>query len=336
MDALTLDLIGNICGYLVQWEVINLSAVCRRLNQIIKEHPDCWRNIQLNSDPAVVAKLAACGDQAFFQQGTRHISMQFSKRLTNTALQLLRPFKGLTSLNLDACQMLNDRGMKKLWRSCRNLTSLSIYFNPQLSNKTLLSLAAAPTAQSLTNLNLSGLIHITDEAMVPLLRAIPAIRHLDLTRMQTLRDPTLEAVGRYCRSLETLNLYACSGFTDEGLQGLAGCSKLSTLDLCGSHFITDTGIEAVVSANPSLVSLNLAWCVQLGDPSLASVARHLRQLSFLSIHGQKKVTDKGLAELGKGCSRLSEIDVNGCSGLADREEQAIRHLIPSIKTLLTL
>ena len=49
----------------------------------------------------------------------------------------------------------------------------------------------------------------------------------------------MQAVGRYCNQLQSLNLGWCDNVSDAGVMSLAvGCPDLRTVDLCGCVLIT--------------------------------------------------------------------------------------------------
>lgn len=49
----------------------------------------------------------------------------------------------------------------------------------------------------------------------------------------------MQAIGRYCNELQSLNLGWCEDVGDVGVMSLAhGCPDLRTLDLCGCICIT--------------------------------------------------------------------------------------------------
>lgn len=49
----------------------------------------------------------------------------------------------------------------------------------------------------------------------------------------------MQAIGRYCSQLQSLNLGWCDNVSDVGVMSLAyGCPDLRTLDLCGCVRIT--------------------------------------------------------------------------------------------------
>lgn len=49
----------------------------------------------------------------------------------------------------------------------------------------------------------------------------------------------MQAIGRYCNQLQSLNLGWCEFVSDVGVMSLAyGCPDLRTLDLCGCVCIT--------------------------------------------------------------------------------------------------
>lgn len=58
----------------------------------------------------------------------------------------------------------------------------------------------------------------------------------------------MQAIGRYCNQLQSLNLGWCENVGDDGVTSLAaGCPDLRTLDLCGCVRITGKKIYIIIT-----------------------------------------------------------------------------------------
>jgi F-box/leucine-rich repeat protein 2/20 len=264
------------------------------------------------------------------------VSLEFCSKFSDADIPLLAPFSQLTSLNLNYCTNVTDEGVGTVMKICTKLTSISLFWMPTLSIMGIVNMCAADNVKMLTKVNLSGVRHLTDDAIELLACCCPRLVYLNLTRLEACRDKSLEAVAANCPLLETLNLYACSNFTDAGLTAIAeGCPRLHTLDITGSHSIFDGGISTLVQGCPQLSWLSLQWCIKLTDGALHTLGAHARRLQFLSIHGNVHMTAAGLEHL-RPCSLLETLDCNGCRSIPDRSLAAIQKLCPQIKVLLDL
>mmetsp|Transcript_18528 Transcript_18528/g.45460 ORF Transcript_18528/g.45460 Transcript_18528/m.45460 type:complete len:168 (+) Transcript_18528:678-1181(+) len=162
------------------------------------------------------------------------------------------------------------------------------------------------------------------------------LKSLDVTRIKTVGERALRAVGETCKELQTLRMYACESFSDVALSHVAkGCRYLQVLDVCGAKTLTDKGIESIAKGCPRLQVLNCTWCVNLTDKALESLSR-CKFLCNLSVHGLKHLTDRGLASLASGCHEIVVLDLNGCCNIKNRQLEALQKMFPRLNHLVML
>lgn len=301
-------------GYIMNLQLDGLHDATERLQLIADHHPKVSSSIQ-------------------------RISFEFCNQLQNFDLVPLGNFPQLTHLNLNACRNLTDSAIEIVVEKCQKLVRLDLYWCVVLTDISINALATSTFAPLLTHLNLSGLKHITDESLAPLLRRCTSLTFLDLTRCEAMRDESLKAIGESCHSLRTLLLYATPRCTDVGFTALApGIPLLTHIDLTGMKEITDASIESLAHHCRQLESLNLMWVTGLTDASLIAMGRaQLSRLIWLSIHGNVNVTVKGMEALVKGCQSIETIDVNGCKNIGEyRTRDGLQKALPKFKRMIFL
>jgi F-box/leucine-rich repeat protein 2/20 len=326
-------LLKKLSQYLTVYDVVSNIVVSKAFRSCIaKMGSAAFENLLLDGRLDCGRQLQAIASNKTISRGVTKISCEFALRLTDDALKVLKLFSVLTSLNLNGCGSLTDTSLKYV-AECSNLISLSLYWLPAFTNKGLAYITESDIAGQLTYLNLSGVKHLTDDAIARLARACPRLQFLDLTRLERIRDSALAAISR-CSHLTSLNLYACAHYGDKGIIDLtSGCKKLTFLDLCGAHSVSDSAIAAIAKNCAQISSLNLTWCVKLTDLSLEHMSASLKQLRTLSLHGIKQITTNGMKQLSQGCSLIETLDVNG---LINVDRQALPTLFPKLKCLVSL
>lgn len=157
------------------------------------------------------------------------------------------------------------------------------------------------------------------------------LKKLNITRCIKLTDDGLQEVLQKCSSLESLNLYALSSFSDKVYKKIGSLTNLTFLDLCGAQNVTDDGLSCI-SRCVCLTYLNLSWCVRVTDVGVVAIAQGCRSLQLLSLFGIVGVTDVCLEALSKHCSRsLTTLDVNGCIGIKKRSRDDLIQLFPLLR-----
>jgi hypothetical protein len=118
---------------------------------------------------------------------------------------------------------------------------------------------------------------------------------------------------------------------DESLQGLAkGCPSLVSLDLHACQDVGDAGLQAVIKGCSKLETLVLSG-TQVGITGLDSFTGGLPKLSVLRLNGDL-ITDDVLKSLARGCPNLAELYLANSSKISD---EGVGPLIEACKSLKT-
>jgi len=296
-------------------------------------------NLTLNSHgrcSAIVAAAASSNSASTFQR----LILEFCNKLQDADLRCLSKMPNLTHLNLNAARSLTDASMSHVAAHCHKLTRLDLFWDVAFTDKAIHSIHSASFPPLLTHLNLSGLKHITDSPLAPLIRRCPQLTFLDLTRCESIGSESLKAIGESCHHLRTLLLYAAPQHTDEGFLAMApGTPHLTHLDLTGIKGITDATMESLAQHCKKLEILQLMWATPLTDRTLEALGKApMTNLTDLSIHGNVHMTESGMESLSKGCGNLLKLDVNGCKNLGRYRMnlETLREIFPKLKQLVYL
>jgi hypothetical protein len=168
-----------------------------------------------------------------------------------------------------------------------------------------------------------------DEKLDQLVKSLPGLRHLALTKCDNITDKDLKVL-RSLPNLKSLDLSGCSEVTDKGLRELSSMASLQSLNLTDLWQTTVPGLEALLlPLKESLQSLNLTGLfIPPGDEeNLLPTLRQLKKLRNLNL-SQANVSNRGLQQL---CSSLSELQSLALSGIehltAEGLEQALSALV---------
>ncbi|XP_014664148.1 PREDICTED: F-box/LRR-repeat protein 20-like [Priapulus caudatus] len=213
-------------------------------------------------------------------------------------------------INLGRCSALTDVGFVHAGITCTKLRKLHVN-NTQISDE-----------------GLSALVHKYPHLrqisvyMCPCLSSIYA--HLSkLNYLEEFVNPYLgmddppedfitglSGILGNCTRLRVLVIDECPSLTDDALEQIAQqCPLLAKLQLVGSMNVTDDGLVAFSKGCLSLLSLNVAMTT-IGDHAIAEITTRCRSLQNLTISGAARITDRGLAAVGRHCASLRCLVVN--------------------------
>jgi len=173
----------------------------------------------------------------------------------------------------------------------RNVSWLSLEFNPRLTDDSLRYVCAFP---KLTVLNLNGCSGLTDNC--------------------------LRILSSSSIMLTSLQLYCNVAIANKGLAYLSEwqmAPHLTHLNLSGQQRITDGVMILLVKVCRQLRILDLTRLILLSDRSAIEIGLNCAHLRSLKLYGVSKMTDRAVFAFAQGCHELEEVDFCGWSQLTD-------------------
>ncbi|XP_059666625.1 F-box protein At-B [Cornus florida] len=218
---------------------------------------------------------------------------------------------------------LTNSGLQSLG-SCQQLTSLSLIRSRQnhpVSFKRINDMGMFLLAEGcggLESVRLGGFSKVSDAGFAAILHSCQNLKHFEVHNASLLSDLAFhDMIGAPC-SLVEVRLLSCSLITSETVTGLASCSGLEMLDLCGCRSVADACLSSV-SCLHNLNMLNLGGA-DITDNGLAVIGN--LSITRLCLRGCKRVTDKGIARMlcggGTMSKTLSALDVGSMPGISDK------------------
>ena len=214
----------------------------------------------------------------------------------------------LKHLNLNGVPDADPATVARLLGSCSRLEVVGLFRHVRLGDD---ALAALPG--TLRELSVSGCSLLTDAGIKALVEHAPQLHFLDVTRCPELTDASLMTLASL--QLTGLVCYANAGLS---MYGRLRAFDLRRLDCTGSRGVDGQAIAKIARAAAArLEILNLSWCVAVDDEAPLALGECCPNLTWLSLHGNRNVTDTGIDALSRGCLKLTSLDVSGCSQVTD-------------------
>ena len=190
----------------------------------------------------------------------------------------------LTDLSLNGCSSIGDEGIKYLWSSIANLTSLDLS-GTSVTDKSMKLVASICT--SLVDLNVSACRSVTDIGLVEVSKNCPSFCRLtvndDPSSTGSMTDVGLRLLAEHCPNLELLRISSCPQVTDIGIKEIAlHCTKLSELDVSHCLGVTDVALKFLGGGCINLLKLDASSCVQLTAVGINDVLKGCRHLQIIN------------------------------------------------------
>ena len=236
------------------------------------------------------------------------------------------------------CEWVSDAVLRSLG-SGGKLREVYLFRCCRLTDKGIMKIIRN-SGRTLKILELSGCINISDELMIAIGRYCKSLISLDLTRCPLITDVGINFVIDGCsRSLEGLLLYANSTLGHSTYLSIADARHLKRLDLCGHPNLTSADLVKILINCEELIYLNLSWCINISDEVLWCVLSHLRlqNVEYLSLHGIKSLSREVMLELIaylKAIPSLHSLDVRGIPSISDFTSDNCKKLRETIPDLV--
>ena len=254
-------------------------------------------------------------------------------------------FDGIRSLCLAGCDM-TETLFTIILSGCTNLEILDInrcnilFMTGQLLAKQSDVDQLKNALTKVYDLRLESIRYLSDVTFNRLVGVCPGIRRLSLagnqivfhsdvyfgSRGQTQRANsavvTFSNLLAYLRAaapqLSSLDLGRTS-LTDDALGAIANIPNLQLHEVYLSHCqeLTDSGIQKLVSLQPSIRVLDISECLSVKDSGLESICAGLTELRELNIAKCRQLTDYSVCEL-RNLQHLKKLDVNACYTVTSR------------------
>jgi len=220
-------------------ELIQLAADNPQLEKL--KLSDCL----LITDVGVAAVLSNC----------QYLEELNLKGVTDVDFELHAPGERLRTLHISEAA-ISDLGLEKLVEACPNLSVLS------LMGKNLTDRGMQPLSRCrhLVRLKILQADHISEDALIGVLRNNPHLGYLVLQGCKNLSDRTLAALQGH--PLELLWIFDAPQLTDEGISYLSNL-PIRFLTLEGCPLLTDKTIASLKKLNLESAYLNCQGLVHL-------------------------------------------------------------------------
>ncbi|KAI4971428.1 hypothetical protein ZWY2020_002342 [Hordeum vulgare] len=221
----------------------------------------------------------------------------------------------LRCMSITSCPGVTELALVSIAKFCPSLKQLYLRKCSQISDGLLKDFAEA--AKVLENLQIEECNRVTLTGILSfLLNCSPKFKALSLVKCTGIKDIcSAPAQLPVCKSLRSLTIKQCPGFTDSSLAVVGMiCPHLENLDLSGLGAVTDDGLLPLIRSSESgLVHVDLNGCENLTDAAISALVKaHGTSLAHLSLEGCSKITDASLFAISESCSELAELDLSNC------------------------
>nr|CAB3245099.1 F-box/LRR-repeat protein 17 [Phallusia mammillata] len=144
-------------------------------------------------------------------------------------------------------------------------------------------------------------------------------KKLEFMGRKLVDDEVLIRSAKYSNNVISAELQGCNKITEQGLLEFSKlCPNLEKIALngCTSTGISESTMIAFVKNCTKLTSLHLS-SIGMNDICLFTFAKYLKNLQFLDLNHNSKVTNRGMIAVIKDCKNLTKIKINDNDMITD-------------------
>lgn len=248
---------------------------------------------------------------------------------------------------LDKCPSpMSDENVITLAKLCPNLKRLNLLGSSKLTGDSLLELSQgctrlewldlsycygiqdSPNNQflwilptSLTHLSLCGVMLSDEDLLVDTLYRLWRLKSVRLCGIPALNDTTLSKIlEKLGGSLESVDIRGSHNITDDGLAAVAEyCVKLQKLDLSICRQVTGRTLRPLLEdpKRAQLLTKVFICCSKMDSDVLNLIAENCCNLEKIDASGVEAVTDQFLVTIATHCHNLKLLGLKGCKQVTD-------------------
>eukprot|EP01087_Luapelamoeba_hula_P021434 TRINITY_DN7496_c0_g1_i1.p1 TRINITY_DN7496_c0_g1~~TRINITY_DN7496_c0_g1_i1.p1 ORF type:complete len:630 (-),score=41.42 TRINITY_DN7496_c0_g1_i1:3-1892(-) len=255
----------------------------------------------------------------------------------------------LHTLSLRSC---TDVDLPSILVPFPQLLDLDLSYGKWVDNLSCVYLSTVfPNTQTLS---IRSCFRLTDQGIRTICESLPKIDNLCIHGCWKLTNGSLQHVAKYLPGLTSLDIESMHRCTLTGINTLATCTKLTSLNLreCGikdaalsvlgsslpdlrvlnlklNYLITNDGLKSV--ASPQLVHLDIQECPNINDYGLKIISA-CTALEYIDLRSCHEISDVGVEELTTHCTRLSTLQLKDCAKITNKSLWSIAQL-PNLSVL---
>lgn len=257
-------------------------------------------------------------------------------RIGSLALVRIPPLcAGLRTVDLSHNANVTDDVLGQLARCCRRLGSLYLQYCAFVTDVGVQTLAVEVNHDTLTSLDLSGCVLLSDHSIAALGQLCRKLRRLNLKALNRVTEEGASSITHNCWDMEYLSLEDMYNLMDSAFvfdfsidgrraveENMLAC--VTDINLRDCNKLTDSAVDHIMKRACRIRTLNLAGCWNLTDMTCSfivedpvALSRRGSSLTSLNLGYCHDITGDGVARLVTSLTKLRYINFAGCIRLTD-------------------
>ncbi|KIX04726.1 uncharacterized protein Z518_05596 [Rhinocladiella mackenziei CBS 650.93] len=231
----------------------------------------------------------------------------------------------LQGLNITNCSNVTDESLVEIAEHCRQLKRLKL--NGVVRATDVSVTAVAKSCRSILEIDLAGCHAITSESVTALLSHLSHLRELRLAHCIDINNSAFTNLPPRLSfdALRILDLTACEQVRDEAIARIIPAApRLRNLVLAKCRHITDRAVTSICKLTKNLHYIHLGHCINLTDNAVIQLVKACNRIRYIDLACCSRLTDASVRHLAQ-LPKLRRIGLVKCQNLTDSSIMALAH-----------
>ncbi|KAJ9639191.1 uncharacterized protein PV06_09927 [Exophiala oligosperma] len=231
----------------------------------------------------------------------------------------------LQGLNITNCSNITDESLMEIAEHCRQLKRLKLNGVVRATDASIT--AVARNCRSILEIDLAGCHSISSESVTALLSNLSHLRELRLAHCTDINDSAFTNLSPRLSfdALRILDLTACEHVRDDAIARIIPAApRLRNLVLAKCRHITDRAVASICKLTKNLHYIHLGHCVNLTDNAVIQLVKACNRIRYIDLACCSRLTDASVRHLAQ-LPKLRRIGLVKCQNLTDSSIMALAH-----------
>ncbi|KIV88369.1 hypothetical protein PV10_08060 [Exophiala mesophila] len=181
--------------------------------------------------------------------------------------------RAILEIDLAGCQSISSESVTALLSNLSHLRELRLAHCVDINDSAFTNLPPRLTFDALRILDLTACEQVRDDAIARVIPAAPRLRNLVLAKCRHITDRAVASICKLTKNLHYIHLGHCTNLTDNAvIQLVKACNRIRYIDLACCSRLTDASVRHLAQL-PKLRRIGLVKCQNLTDLSIMALAR---------------------------------------------------------------
>lgn len=259
------------CRKLQALDVTDLEALTDRTLQTVANNCAKLQGLNVtNCSNITDESLAQIADQC---RQLKRLKLNGLTKITDASVvKVAKHCRAILEIDLAQCSSISSESVTALLSNMAHLRELRLAQCVEINDSAFTNLNPLMTFEALRILDLTACEQVRDDAIARIIPAAPRLRNLVLAKCRHITDRAVTSICKLTKNLHYIHLGHCINLTDAAvIQLVKACNRIRYIDLACCSRLTDASVRHLAQL-PKLRRIGLVKCQNLTDTSIIALA----------------------------------------------------------------